>query len=583
MKNRKTLVFELVVMAFAQSTTIQAGVGVPSAADVIRTNPSINNIEGVDRVKPTQDLDVIQLPQGDEKDAGGLRGIKATLRGFEFKGNTVFSNDMLLSLMHEDLDKELSYHDMVNITKKIRHLYLQKGYFLAHVYLPKQDVTSGILKVNILEGKIGNTPNVSVDPLARINLEKTQAIIYAHIKQGDLINDKKIERPLLLLRDMAGLDARSVINPGSAIGDADMSILVKSLTARMVDGMVNVDNYGNRFAGEYRAGATLNINSPLKLGDKLTLRGQLSFNEADTNLIGFNYLLPFGDYGLRMGISYSRVHYALNKGSAFRALDLNGEADIVQAGIRHPIIRTRGTNLFVSGNYFHKETRDFSTTNDVDIENKRKINSGNIQLTGDIQDRFKGLTFGEMTFTQGNLQLEKSDKTIDSVSGFNTQGQFTKIYWSIARLQQLPQDFFIFFSALGQDANKNLAVLEKIQLGGPFGVRAYPPGDAQGDNGQIYTVELRKRIPQIKILNSDLTVSAFYDYGVVTQFDEKPVSVVGPNKLYRRGYGLGANVVTSGCQMTMTIAWPESGNPATNQIDTADRDPRFYFNFSKMF
>jgi hypothetical protein len=62
----------------------------------------------------------------------------------------------------------------------------------------------------------------------------------------------------------------------------------------------------------------------------------------------------------------------------------------------------------------------------------------------------------------------------------------------------------------GQTASKNLDSSEKFSLGGINGVRAYPQGEASGDEGYRGTVELRHNV----MPNVQATV--FYDWGKVT-------------------------------------------------------------------
>ena len=62
--------------------------------------------------------------------------------------------------------------------------------------------------------------------------------------------------------------------------------------------------------------------------------------------------------------------------------------------------------------------------------------------------------------------------------------------------------FFLFSATAGQLADKNLDTAEKFYLGGPGGVRAYPQGEATGDQGYRLSGELRLLVPGLSLDNS---------------------------------------------------------------------------------
>ena len=97
----------------------------------------------------------------------------------------------------------------------------------------------------------------------------------------------------------------------------------------------------------------------------------------------------------------------------------------------------------------------------------------------------------------------------------------------------------------GQQASKNLASAEKMSLGGPNGVRAYPVGEANGDSGNLITGELRYLVPGFKVLEGDVNVLAFYDWGQV-YINEKPRPTDTQNKRSISGYGVGASLGREG-------------------------------------
>ncbi len=100
------------------------------------------------------------------------------------------------------------------------------------------------------------------------------------LNEGDRVESAPLENRLLLLSDLPGVNVKSTLLPGATVGTSD---LVVGLTpGRRVSGEVDFDNAGNRYTGEYRLGAMVNLNNPLGLGDVASLR-------AITSSSGLNY------------------------------------------------------------------------------------------------------------------------------------------------------------------------------------------------------------------------------------------------------------------------------------------------------
>lgn len=89
---------------------------------------------------------------------------------------------------------------------------------------------------------------------------------------------------------------------------------------RPVEGGLQGDNFGSRFTGRERGGATANLNNLAGRGDQLGLR-VLSSGEGLTDG-RVSYLFPVG------GGAYLTAHYEL--GEEFAALDAAG--DVVRGG-----------------------------------------------------------------------------------------------------------------------------------------------------------------------------------------------------------------------------------------------------------
>ena len=113
-----------------------------------------------------------------------------------------------------------------------------------------------------------------------------------------------------------------------------------------------------------------------------------------------------------------------------------------------------------------------------------------------------------VSFGRLNLDGLAADRAADDASA-RTHGSYTKTAYSAARLQKLGEATSLYAAFSGQAASKNLDSSEKFILGGPFGVRAYPTGEAVGDEGLLLNLELRHDV------QPGLQLAAFVDHGEV--------------------------------------------------------------------
>ncbi|EWS62536.1 Heme/hemopexin transporter protein HuxB precursor [Hydrogenophaga sp. T4] len=84
------------------------------------------------------------------------------------------------------------------------------------------------------------------------------------------------------------------------------------------------------------------------------------------------------------------------------------------------------------------------------------------------------------------------------------------------RVQQVTASTSFMASVAGQVASTNLDSSEKMQLGGMYGVRAFPEGEASADQGAVLTLEARQLLPLSERVPGQAQLVAFVDAGSVT-------------------------------------------------------------------
>lgn len=529
------------------------------------------------------------LPKAPEpKPALGAPGLKLVVSGFRISGNTIYPESVLLEQVTEFVGKEQNIDGLNDAATKVRAYYRERGYFLVQAYLPQQEIKGGVVEIAVIEARIGKVA-VNIKEGTRYSETIVRGIVEAHLAEGAIITETGLETPLLLLNDLPNASVTSEIKPSQTIGAADLTVNVSD-PGPIISGSVDADNYGNRYTGQYRYGATFNLNNPFALGDQISYRAMRTLGEGKNSFQRLAYVVPVGYWGTRVGASYTEFDYKL--GAEFKDANFHGSGVVYSLFGLHPIYRTRGANVIAQVAYsdMHLDDRVGETSSVID----RKITSMRYGLVGDYRDGFfgGGLNSFSLAYVMGDAEINQAAAITADKRTFRTRGKFTKATYEFRRLQKINDESNLLLSFRGQLAGDNLMSAEKFSLGGPDGVRAYPTGEALGDQGWIFTAEYRYTIPGIKLLEGDVTVLGFWDQGHIQEWENfsTPVSCASFNVVPRctqnfrnlSGYGLGATAGRDNDYvLRLSAAWRNEND--TPQSDPAKRIPRVWVQGIKWF
>ena len=144
----------------------------------------------------------------------------------------------------------------------------------------------------------------------------------------------------------------ATLRPGTQAGRSDL--LLQAQPGALLSGGVELDNYGGKYTGEYRLGGSLNLNSPLTLGDQLSLRAMGSDGRQQYQRI--SYQLPLGPWLTRLGAAYSNMEYRL--GRSLSDLGMHGNARITSGFVSQALRRGRNFSLHGQLLYEDKQLKD---------------------------------------------------------------------------------------------------------------------------------------------------------------------------------------------------------------------------------
>lgn len=484
------------------------------------------------------------------------------------EGASLYPESELLATTGFQAGSQLSLADLQAMAAKITAFYRQRGYLIAQAVVPAQDIQGGVVTLAVVEGTLGQIDvrnrSALADSLIRDQLDG--------IPPGAPVNIGSLETGLLLLSDIPGVQTSATLAPSAVPGRTDL--LVDVVPGRTVMGSVDADNSGNRYTGEYRVGGTLYLNNLAGRGDVASLRvltsgSGLSYGRAA-------YQTQFGK--ATVGVSYSWLHYQL--GREFAALQAHGTAGVASLYGSYPLIRSRNSNLYALASVDVKSFDDRVDATSSAVDKKSQVLV--VGLRGDHRDLIGGGGFNNfyLAATTGSLDIRTpSARALDSANA-QSDGHFTKLGFSASRVQSVTSTVSFYGAVSGQFASRNLDSSEKMELGGAWGVRAYPQGEAFGDKGLLGTLEARYLVPGFaERFSGQLQLVGFVDAGTVA-VNQSPW-LAGDNRRTLSGAGVGLNWSVPGNFLIRTSYAQRLGSEAAQSAP--DRRGRFWVQAVKYF
>ncbi len=499
-----------------------------------------------------------------------------TLKHIQFEGVTILGDMELKGIVEPFLNTPMTYEQMLEIGMVVEQYY-RKNNYLARAVLPPQDLTDGLLTVDVIESvfsKVEIEQELNDLPNTQAHVE---AIIEAQQKTGEPLNTKSLDRALALANDLPGMSAQGTLRQGREAGETEL--LLKLYQGRTRQAELTFDNGGSRATGAMRTLISLNWFNPNDLADLLSV---VAVHTKGSDYARMAYSMPVGTDGWRMGLNASAMSYEVVVGEQ-GMVGAVGRALTQGMELIYPLLRQDDRSATVT---LTADTKKFENTSAQGLlMSDYKANVMAAQVAGFYRDLNPGGGTGtySIQLSQGNINLDGSLSQQTDATTARTEGIFNKIRLNGSWQQAITTQTSAFVSVAGQLTDKNLDSSEKMQLGGMNGVRAYPTGEGSGSDAQLIQLELRHQ------LESGINMAAFYDWGQVWLAHD-PSYPGGPQNNRNVYKGFGASIgytFDDGISLKATWARKDGNNPnptqtGNDQDGTRDRN-RYWLQLSLPF
>ncbi len=400
------------------------------------------------------------------------------------------------------------------------------------------------------------------------------ATVLDAVGRGREMRLDKLESALLKLNDLGGVQASARLEPGEQPGRTDVWLTLAS--TRQVLGEVAINNHTTKYTGPYQPQAVLELNGLFGRGEQIQVNGTYSGDPFTWGSRSSGLLLevPLTPGGLSGVGSVNWSDYRLL--DEFQSDDYTGSFYGGSLGLRQVLWRRPTRNLY--GQVIADAYRLQDSVLGFEYSDRTSW-AGRFSLEGDYQDSWMGvgLNSGILTLSLGTLSL---DGALDRPDLADKAGPWGKLNLLLSRFQVFPgSPWSMEFFAQGQLGFSNLDSVEKMSLGWPNGVRAYPPGEAAGDSGVAVQGTVRYQIAR------NLTAKAFVDGGYIWRWYNPFSGSLNPNSFGLWGPGVGIEWGTRGDVLaSVDVAWPIGPNRNTPEgvdVDGTNADVRVWLSLRK--
>jgi hemolysin activation/secretion protein len=403
------------------------------------------------------------------------------IRRFDVSGNTVLSPMIVENALKPFTGRKKKAEDVEAARETLEKEYHERGYPTILVNIPEQAVETGVVRLDVIESKIGR---VRVTGNEYFTMEKIQKELPS-LREGEILYLPKVQEDLAGLNRNPDIKVAPVLAPGSELGTIDVELKVKDKLP--LHGSVELNNRNTHDTTDLRLNTQIRYDNLWQKEHSVSLQLQTSPQDMDEVFaLAGSYVLPapWGNdnilavYGL-----YTDSNTAF--GSGFATV---GKGWIVGFRNVFPLPAVGGFAHNLSAGLDYKSfDDDLSLEGEEGTATKIEYLPLSFAYNASLKDEY-----GVTQFSSGiNMAFRGlvTDQDKFQEKRFESRGNYIYLTAGIERTQALPLGFGLFGKVDGQVADQPLISNEQYLAGGLKSVRGYKETEVSGDNAVHATLE----------------------------------------------------------------------------------------------
>lgn len=453
-------------------------------------------------------------------------------------GSTILTSEEINSFIGPLEGRLVTLSELRQVADKITEIYLERGYITSRAILPPQTITEGVVRIQVLEGILGE---IQVEGTKRLHNSYIESRV--RLGAGKPLDTARLENQLRLLRanplfENVEASLRASENPGESV------LIVRVTETDPFEATLSTDNYSPPTVGSERVGTTL-------LHRNLTGRGDFfvaSYNttrlfDDESDVFDLIYNLPInamnGTVQVRIAPNSNRITQ-----NDFEDFDISGTTDVYEFSYRQPLLQNPRAELAVSVGLSYQRTETFlndelfnfaqldpnSTSEDDGINSTTVIRLGQDYIRRDPQGAWA-------LRSQFNIGTGLFDATVRKDP--EPDGYFFSWLGQVQRVQRLNASHLLIVQGDLQLSSTGLLPYQQFIIGGGLSLRGYRQNVRSGDNGFRFSIEDRITVYRDESALPLIQLIPFIDIGAVWNDSGNPNNEFLPDQRFLAGAGMG--------------------------------------------
>jgi hemolysin activation/secretion protein len=471
---------------------------------------------------------------------------------FQVEGNTILPAERVEALVAPFVGKGKVYGDVQKALEALEGEFRRLGYGTVNVYVPEQELTSGVVRLVVSEGVVGK---VTITGNKFFNEENVRASL-PNLKEGTAPNMRQLSENIQLTNENPAKQVEVTLGVSEEEGKVNARVDVKEEDPSRF--YVTLDNTGSKATGYARVGVsyqdanlfnsdqiltvayTTAVDPPgrMKIGGRRVLPWRTDGDGVKIDIFSIGYRLPL--YSLGDSIDFIYANSSTNTPSVSPTLGgglgINGKGDIASIRYNHNFARAGEYTSKAALAYDYKYLNNTCSTDGLKtifgvagctpftLRTVSATYSGQWQKPGENLDFYVGAVKNLPTGADYPFPgLADPEDNYSAASGYKVRDDFSVLRAGASYFAAIGGDWLARAALNGQYAHHGLPNVEQFGMTGWTTVRGFNERAIARDRGyvanlEVYTPDLAANMG----LEGSFKLLGFYDLAQGFSFSFTP-------------------------------------------------------------